>query len=120
MKELKNKLILAGVFLILIILGILLFFSGRITPNPDYETGNTAGNLNNKGLFCERDGMVYFSNAYDSNVIHCITSVKAFKFRYAEIDSQSCRQGENYPSYLLKAVRKKQCFHNCLVLVCFI
>ena len=70
MKELKNKLILAGVFLILIILGILLFFSGRITPNPDYETGNTAGNLNNKGLFCERDGMVYFSNAYDSNVLY--------------------------------------------------
>ena len=70
MKESKNKLILAGVFLILIILGILLYFSGRTTPNPDYELGNTAGNLNNKGLFCERDGIVYFSNAYDNSVLY--------------------------------------------------
>ena len=70
MKDSKNKFIVAGCVLIVIVLGVFLFFSGRITPNPDFETGNTAGNLNNKGLFCERDGIVYFSNAYDNNVLY--------------------------------------------------
>ena len=70
MKDSKNKFILAGVFLILIVLGIFLYFSGRIVPNADNETGNTAGNLNNKGLFCEKNEIVYFSNAYDNNVLY--------------------------------------------------
>lgn len=70
MSKNKNKFILAGFILFIILLGVLLTFSKRITPNEDYETGNTAGNLNNKGLFCEQDGIVYFSNAYDSNVLY--------------------------------------------------
>ncbi|MCR5754177.1 MAG: DUF5050 domain-containing protein, partial [Acetatifactor sp.] len=32
--------------------------------------GNTAGNLYNSGLFCEHDGIVYFSNAYDNGRLY--------------------------------------------------
>lgn len=70
MSNIKNKIILAGVALLVVILGVFLFLSSQITPNEEYEIGNTAGNLNNKGLFCEKDGIVYFSNAYDSDVLY--------------------------------------------------
>ena len=73
MSNLKNKFIFAITFLILVILGVFLYFSSRTVLNADYETGNTAGNLNNKGLFCERDGIVYFSNAYDNNVLYSMS-----------------------------------------------
>lgn len=70
MSENKNKFILAGFLFFILILCVLLYFSQRMTMNDDFETGNTAGNLNNKGLFCEKDGVVYFSNAYDHNVLY--------------------------------------------------
>ena len=73
MSNLKNKFIFVITFLILVILGVFLYFSNRTVLNSDYETGNTAGNLNNKGLFCERDGIVYFSNAYDNNVLYSMS-----------------------------------------------
>lgn len=41
--------------------------------NPAGTIGNTAGNLNNSGLFCEYDGKVYFSNAYDNGSLYSMT-----------------------------------------------
>lgn len=35
--------------------------------------GNTAGNLYNSGLFCEHDGVVYFSNAHDNGKLYSMT-----------------------------------------------
>lgn len=46
------------------------FLNRRIKMNDESVLGNTAGNLNNNGLFCEYDGKVYFSNAYDSNTLY--------------------------------------------------
>ena len=45
-------------------------YAKRFTPNDTTQTGNTAGNLNNKGLYCENNGIVYFSNPYDHNVLY--------------------------------------------------
>lgn len=42
----------------------------RIPPD---AVGNTSGNLNNHGLFCESDGYVYFSNPYDSRKLYRMT-----------------------------------------------
>ena len=53
-------------------LGLSLFFSYRssqVPDNPDSAIGNTAGNLNNGGLFCEDEGVVFFSNTYDSGCL---------------------------------------------------
>ncbi len=62
----KNILILlvTGVILIAAFVGALL--SGRIPMNDEFTVGNTPGNLNNGGYFCESDGKVYFANAYDN------------------------------------------------------
>lgn len=36
--------------------------------------GNTAGNLNNGGYFCEENGKVYFSNFYDNGTLYSMNS----------------------------------------------
>ncbi|MGN0376230.1 MAG: DUF5050 domain-containing protein, partial [Suilimivivens sp.] len=69
----KNwKYILFAVLLLLFLAATLLLSSlrGRIPSNDITVTGNTAGNLNNHGLFCELDGKVYFSNAYDNGCLY--------------------------------------------------
>lgn len=66
----KNILVLSisGVILIAIFAGVLL--SGRIPMNDEFTVGNTPGNLNNGGYFCEADGKVYFANAYDNFALY--------------------------------------------------
>lgn len=49
------------------------YFEERIEPNPAGTVGNTAGNINNGGLFCEQDGMVYFANPADNNALYSMT-----------------------------------------------
>ena len=60
--------IILGLLIILFIIYNIL--AGRVTMNPPGTVGNTAGNLNNGGLFCEYDGMVYFSNSYDGGRLY--------------------------------------------------
>ena len=62
----KNILIISITVVVLILLSLGVVLSGHITMNDDYTVGNTPGNLNNGGYFCEADGRVYFANAYDS------------------------------------------------------
>ncbi len=67
MKSAKNKkrniLMIIFFVIIFIALGVILMLTQRVTMNPAGTVGNTAGNLNNAGLFCEYDGCVYFSNS---------------------------------------------------------
>jgi len=67
----KNKALLIS-FIIVLILVIFVVYRRTtvIQPNDTVQTGNTAGNLNNKGLYCEYNGIVYFSNPYDHNVLY--------------------------------------------------
>ena len=68
------------ILILLLLLGILggaffyLRFSSRIEENPENEIGNSAGNLNNEGLFCEKDGKIYFSNFYDNGALYSMNS----------------------------------------------
>lgn len=72
-KPSKNIIIVTVIVFALILciaFSVLQSLSKRI---PDNAIGNTAGNLNNGGLFCESDGMVYFANPYDSNSLYSMT-----------------------------------------------
>lgn len=64
--------IICMVFAILICIGIgfVTHRNNSVPKNPAGTVGNTAGNLYNKGLFCENDGLVYFANAYDNNALY--------------------------------------------------
>lgn len=70
MKDKKALFILIPFLLFVIIVGALAIVGDRIPNNPPETVGNTAGNLNNSGYFCEYDGTVYFANAYDSNTLY--------------------------------------------------
>ena len=74
MPKLKAFVILAGILFFITALGGAFYMTQRTVFNDAYETGNTAGNLNNKGLFCEQNGIVFFSNAYDSNVLYSMNA----------------------------------------------
>lgn len=68
----KNKvlLILSAIVFLFTFLCVASVYFNRFKPNENMQTGNTAGNLNNKGLYCENNGIVYFSNPYDHNVLY--------------------------------------------------
>lgn len=75
MKNSKKYLItLLFLIVILVLLTILLISGNRIEMNPAGTIGNSAGNLNNSGLFCEYNGKVYFSNSYDSGNLYSMTA----------------------------------------------
>ncbi len=69
-KTQKGIIIGVTVALLLITLFVAMFFLNRIHMNPEGTVGNTAGNLNNRGLFCEYNGTVYFSNSYDGGSLY--------------------------------------------------
>lgn len=66
----KALLFLAGFIILIGGLFTVTYLTGRVPMNNQSTTGNTAGNLNNGGLFCESDGKVYFANAYDDNALY--------------------------------------------------
>ena len=69
-KKTGKKVIMLISFLVLIglIVGIVIFADKRmnIPDNPAGTLGNTGGNLNNEGLFCQDGDTVYFSNPNDN------------------------------------------------------
>ena len=71
----KAKTIIIWVIIVLLIGGcaVLWTLNTRIPKNPPGTVGNTAGNLNNNGLFCENDGVIYFSNLYDDGQLYSMT-----------------------------------------------
>ena len=64
--------LIVAVFVIVAIIGsvILVQYLSRIPDNPPDTIGNTSGNLNNKGLVCENDGYIYFSNLSDNHYLY--------------------------------------------------
>lgn len=67
---------------IILILVLIIFGCGlvtakllsRVPENEPNTVGNTAGNLNNEGFFCEDDGIIYFVNVYDNNFLYSMNS----------------------------------------------
>ena len=80
MQKSKNTLTIIGIIAAILLAMILFVIFSRIPKNPAGTLGNTAGNILNKGLFCEADGKVYFSRGNDSGALYVMnpdeTSVK--------------------------------------------
>ncbi|MBQ8729844.1 MAG: DUF5050 domain-containing protein [Lachnospiraceae bacterium] len=55
---------------IIVAIGLMKAFDGRIENNNDKRMGNTPGNLMNGGTFCEYEGRVYFANPADKGTIY--------------------------------------------------
>lgn len=97
----KKKLfsILGVIFLLLVLAFVYTFISGRIPSNPAGTAGNTAGNLNNFGYYCEDDGTVYFANAYDGYSLYSMTSDEQDLKRLNNAQVQYINAGGNYLYY---------------------
>lgn len=74
MKEKKGVIIIIGAAVAFIGLTVLASFlmnlGNQIPENDPRLIGSTAGNQYHGGLFCEQDGVVFFSNAYDSGSLY--------------------------------------------------
>lgn len=72
-KSRKNTVVYIVMGVIFVgVLALALIFNRKVKigENPAEMQGNTTGNLNNNGLFCESDGVVYFSNPFDSCTLY--------------------------------------------------
>jgi hypothetical protein len=70
-----RTIVLLILALVIVVSGIAAYrYINRFQYNADTAAGNTAGNLNNGGLFCEYDGKIYFSNPYDNGKLYKMDS----------------------------------------------
>ena len=95
MKDKKALFILIPFLLFVLIVGALAIVGDRILDNPPETVGNTAGNLNNSGYFCEYDGTVYFANAYDSNTLYSMDPSKQNIKKLGNASVKNILAGEN-------------------------
>ncbi|HOO27338.1 MAG TPA: DUF5050 domain-containing protein [Lachnospiraceae bacterium] len=68
----QKKLAIGIVIVLIILTGLVISsqFLFKIPENPEGTVGNTAGNLNNSGLFREDGDTVFFSNPYDNDRLY--------------------------------------------------
>lgn len=96
----RKETIIVLIILLVVLTGlVLLVFIGNIPKNPAGTIGNTAGNLNNNGLFCEDDGVVYFANAYDNGTLYSMNSDESGMKKLSSAIITSINSGGNYLYY---------------------
>ena len=70
-KKRRNTIIFVLVVIIVIaLLAFSYYMRGIKLYDDESTTGNTSCNLLNGGLFCESDGIIYFSNPYDDGMLY--------------------------------------------------
>ncbi len=72
-KTKRNLILLLIAALICAALFLLQHRLTRTLFNDTFVNGNTAGNLYNGGLFCESDGLIFFSNPADNHKLYSMT-----------------------------------------------
>ena len=95
-KTLRNTIVIAAV--ILFIAGAIAYsiHKGKAAAVPAGVVGNTAGNLNNYGWYCEQDGVVYFSNAYDNGALYSMTPNRQDLKKIIDLDVEYINAGGDY------------------------
>lgn len=121
----KNAKVILVSILIAAALAALLFltwWNSRIPMNPPGTVGNTAGNLNNGGFFCEYGGKVYFSNAYDGGSLYSMDPAEGSIRKLNSVQVRNILAGGKYLYYFqlgasgeagFGAVRSSKSFNRC-------
>lgn len=99
MRKFKHFFIIFLCFAVLFLLTAFSLLSKRIPKNPPETVGNTAGNLNNGGLFCEDEGKVYFANAYDNGTLYCMNADETDVVKLSDAQVSSINAGGKYLYY---------------------
>ncbi len=110
---------------ILAVVAAVVIFSNRsekVAPNPAGTVGNSAGNLNNGGLFAESEGKVYFANAFDNDTLYCMNSDETDVHKISSAVVSNLLVGGNYLYYFqrgesgetgLGGIRAPHAFNRC-------
>lgn len=121
-KNAKAILIAGGAILAAILILIGDRFLNRVTLAPPETIGNTAGNLNNGGLFCEYNGMVYFSNPAHDGALYSMTVDEQNKELVMGTKPRNILAGGKYLYYAqedvvgpvsLGSIRSRHDFYRC-------
>lgn len=102
------KIVLVSVICVLLLaaLGFAGISANRVSMNPDGTVGNSAGNLNNEGLFCEYDGRVYFSNAADHGCLYSMNPDETDVKLLNRMEVRNILAGENTCIFIRPAPRR--------------
>lgn len=107
-KTLKATLTIIIIVIIMTALSALIYFSQRITMNPPGTVGNTGGNLNNGGLFCEYDGTVYFSNTQAGGSLYAMNPDEGNVRRLNSLKVGNILAGGDYLYYFQQGAAESQ------------
>ena len=102
-KRLRNILLVLGIIIIFAGIIYISILSEKTTMNPDGTIGNTAGNLNNLGLFCESNGIVYFSNPYDGGSLYSMNPDESNIQKLGSVPVELLNAGGDYLYYFQTA-----------------
>lgn len=106
MKKILKKFLIFLPLILLLLFVILVSFFKKIPLNDSTVTGNTAGNLNNKGLFCEKDGKVYFANAYDHDTLYVMNPDETKYKKLGNVSVSSLNVDDNRIYYSQTGIAK--------------
>lgn len=98
-KKTTAVLICVITLIALIAMGVFITLSERVKMNPAGTVGNTAGNINNAGLFCEYNGKVYFSNAFDGGSLFVMNPDETGLQRLLPLNVRNILAGGDYLYY---------------------
>ena len=102
MKKNWKVFLVTGIILLILILSAVISSLSQKGPQNDISvTGNTAGNLNNHGLYAESNGKVYFSNAYDNNCLYSMNSDETELKKLTTSPVNSINVGGNFLYYYM-------------------
>ncbi len=100
MRERRTTILFLIIIVLIVSIMLLLnIYVSRIPKNSPSTTGNTAGNLNNNGLFCEDEGIVYFSNAYDNGSLYSMNADETNVRKIADVQIQYLNAAGKYLYY---------------------
>lgn len=98
----KTILVLLAVFAVIITLFIINRLTKYVPQNPPDTIGNSAGNLNNGGYFCEdSDGTVYFANFYDDGTLYAMNADESNIRKISDTKVTSLNTAGNYLYYYM-------------------
>ena len=80
--------------------------AGHHIQMDDADVGNTAGNLQNGGLFFEMDGKVYFSNSDDSNCLYSMNLDESKPKRITTMGVKYINGAGNHLYFYMDSTRK--------------
>lgn len=122
-KNAKYILIVVLFVAAFVVLLVANLYFDRIPENPPGTVGNTAGNINNAGLFCESDGVVYFSNPLDNGSLYSMTADEQNLTKLGSSTVRNILAGGKYLYYFqtiasgetgLGYMRTRNSFNRCL------